>query len=67
MKIIENMRFIHPTLFLLLASISLSFAQKTEQSIFEVFQQQELLSVTLETDFTNILADKRNEFAKCRH
>lgn len=61
MKIIENMRFIHPTLFTLLASISLSFAQNTASSIFETFQQQELLSVTLETDFTNILEDKRNE------
>ncbi|MEM8528300.1 MAG: hypothetical protein AAGG68_26900 [Bacteroidota bacterium] len=55
------MRFIHPTLFMLLMSISPSFAQTANQSIFEVFQQQELLNVTLETDFTNILADKRNE------
>jgi len=61
MKIIETMKLIHPTLLVFLMSISPSFAQDTNQSIFEVFQEQELLSITLETDFSHILADKRNE------
>jgi hypothetical protein len=35
--------------------------QPDQQSLFDNFQKQELLEVTLETDFDQILADKRNE------
>lgn len=51
--------------FIILLSFSLSnWLSATPQpanTLFEVFQQQELLEVTLETNFENILSDKRNE------
>lgn len=49
------------TLFSFCLSSWLFSTAQPASTLFEVFQQQELLEVTLETNFENILADKRNE------
>ncbi|MEM1324558.1 MAG: hypothetical protein AAGI23_01325 [Bacteroidota bacterium] len=46
---------------LLFINLSAYAVQPDQQSLFDVFQEQDLLEVTLKTDFDLILADKRNE------
>ncbi|MEM9885272.1 MAG: hypothetical protein AAF849_05210 [Bacteroidota bacterium] len=38
-----------------------AMAQNNSESLFEHFSKQDLLQVTLETDFTSMLSDKQNE------